>query len=174
MTVYPCRGTLRVRMPGFTGTVPIGRPVLYPLPGMYGNESATLRKGQLNRQTQGTDQPLPHETQDRLALSPRSRRSGVGGLTHTHTGVGHRRGFSRIRPATLRKGQLNRHTRLVPTSHYHALPHETQERNKDAGARARPRATRLAKLTTHLFFCNKSLRSGRTTFYTQCTVHRLF
>ena len=67
----------------FTGTVPIGRPVLYPLPGTYGNESATLRKGQLNRQTQGTDQPLPHETQDRLALSPRSRRSGVGGLTHT-------------------------------------------------------------------------------------------
>ena len=35
-------------------------------------------KGQLNRAidtqpTQGTDQPLPHETQDRLALSPRSR-----------------------------------------------------------------------------------------------------
>ena len=35
-------------------------------------QRAPLQKGQLNRYAQGTDQPLPHETQDRLALSPRS------------------------------------------------------------------------------------------------------
>ena len=75
----PCAHALQLlyrycRYRYFTVHVPIGT---VPIPGTCGNESATLRKGQLNRQTQGTDQPLPHETQDLQtgadALSPRSR-----------------------------------------------------------------------------------------------------
>ena len=133
-----------------------------------------MRKGQLNRQTQGTDQPLPHETQDRLALSPRSRRSGVGGLTHTHRGRTPARIFKD--PArNLEKGSVES-THKVSTDQ--PLPHETQERNKDAGARDRERPGSPSSRPLTCFFATRvceadgrrSTRSARSIDYSDQSI----
>ena len=148
------------RLPGKRGTgtlpVPIGRPVLYctvrtALSLMLSHVVRNLEKGAVEStpKVPTSHCHTKHRTDWRCT---RSRRSGVGGLTHT-PGCSTPARIFKDPARNLEKGSVES-THKVPTSHYHTKHrNETRTRARDRERPGSPRGSPRPKLTTQLFFC---------------------